>query len=270
MLSGSLPVRCQTGLVTTTEPLPAWPGPDDVRALARSAPWLFRRLHFTHHDERGGDVEAWLERPWQLRVRTADGEEHDVSGGPPYTVVLSRAYERTPRGLLEWARDTVGDALHGTRRGEPVPPVPPQAVTPERRPDGLVLTRPTADYDDPMWQSYRWVAMLDPVELSEGVDLRDVTAGERQGRRTWWATAVPQPGYDPRCGCCPLLLCAVTMAAEFSDGAEPAGVPRSGWERLPTTYRVGLDVATGVVVAVVPLDGEIERQGFSTDIHAAG
>lgn len=253
--------------MTTTASLPARPGTEDVRALARSAPWLFTRLHFTHHDEREDDVEAWLERPWQLRVRTADGEEHDVGGGPPYSVVLHTAYGRTPRGPLEWARATV----RGTPRDQPVTPVPPQAVTPERRPDGLVTSRPPADYDDPMWQNYRWVSMLDPVELSDGVMLRDVAAGDRRGRRTWWVTAEPLQDYDPRCSCCPLLLCRVTMEHEFGDtDSGPRGLPRSVWGQLPTSFRVGLDVATGVVVEVIPLDGEVERKGFSTDIHAAG
>src|SRR4051812_38439267 len=99
-------------------------------ALARSSPWLWRTLHFTHRSGHLGEVEAWLRRPGRLMVRTADGTEH-------------RVYE-APR------------------------PVAPEDVEPFRRPDGLVAERPDGaeiDYDDPMWQSYSWVAMLDPVEL---------------------------------------------------------------------------------------------------------
>jgi hypothetical protein len=73
--------------------LPAAPGEDDFRALARSSPWRFTTLHLTHHRSDPGPagrpspwpVEAWLTRPWHLRVRTADGHVEEVTG-LPYTM----------------------------------------------------------------------------------------------------------------------------------------------------------------------------------------
>ncbi|MCT1802932.1 hypothetical protein M3B51_09060 [Kocuria carniphila] len=51
------------------DPLPIAPGAEDFRALARSSPWRFTTLHFTHrHQWVGGSapageaVEAWLDR----------------------------------------------------------------------------------------------------------------------------------------------------------------------------------------------------------------
>ena len=49
-----------------TSPLPVAPGPDDFRALARSSPWRFGTLHFTHRADGEDPVEAWLTRPGHL------------------------------------------------------------------------------------------------------------------------------------------------------------------------------------------------------------
>src|SRR5699024_2296739 len=50
-------------------PLPIAPSAEDFRALARSSPWRFTTLHFTHRRQRAGGsapageaVEAWLDR----------------------------------------------------------------------------------------------------------------------------------------------------------------------------------------------------------------
>ncbi|WP_114907976.1 hypothetical protein [Ornithinimicrobium murale] len=290
----------------STSPLPAAPGPDDFRALARSSPWRFGTLHLTHRPSGGtaGEeepVEAWLRRPGHLEV-LAGGERH-VETGVPYT--RSALYLEEPRAGL---RRRLSERLRGRSarlrgrsarlrgrsarlRGWSAVPglaprevsvdpavVPPQSVEPVRRSDGLVLERPSGvDYDDPMWQNYRWVAMLDPVELSHGVDLGEVHARERLGRPTWTATCRPLPassedfgdGYDPRCSCCALLFGAVSQALEFPAGDPLAPVPEevAGY---PSAYWVSLDVETGIVVDVEPQDGERTRTSFSNVIHEVG
>lgn len=196
----------------STSPLPAAPGPDDFRALARSSPWRFGTLHFTHREERAhgeGPVEAWLTLPGHLEV-LARGERHDI------------------------------------------------------------------EYGDPMWGNYRWVAMLDPVELSRGVEVSEVHARERFGRLTWTATcrALPETaedagdGYDPRCSCCPLLFGAVSQALEAVGGGYAA--PDDEVAGYPSAYWVSLDVETGVVVDVEPQDGDRANTAFANEIHEVG
>lgn len=136
---------------------------------------------------------------------------------------------------------------------------------------------PSVEYDDPMWQNYRWVAMLDPVELSHGVEVREVHARERFGRLTWTATcrALPETregafdGYEPRCSCCPLLFGAVSQALEFATGDHmaPSQEEVAGY---PSAYWVSLDVQTGVVVDVEPQDGDQSRTAFTNEIHEVG
>ncbi|WP_131103777.1 hypothetical protein [Ornithinimicrobium sufpigmenti] len=106
------------------------PDADDLRALARSSPWRFRTLHWTHRRapfERPAEVttrvEAWLRRPWQLTTRHEGRVGRETE--PPYTSTVWASRPRTP----------------------------PTEVEPVRRPDGLVLERPSSfvvDYDDPM------------------------------------------------------------------------------------------------------------------------
>lgn len=221
------------------------PDADDLRTLARSAPWRFTTLHWTHRrasfdrpTELTVQVEAWLRRPWQLTTRMNGRVGAETE--PPYT-------------------SSVWDSR---------PPTPPTAVEPVRRADGLVLQRPSSvdvDYDDPMTLDYSWVAMLDPVELAVGVELTDVHEGARHGRATWWATAVPTPGYEARCGgCCDLLPTAVAWRAESRRQGRESGFPHL--PALATAYLVGLDVQTGVVVDVTPLDGTMGRR-FVNDLH---
>ncbi|USQ79291.1 hypothetical protein NF556_17015 [Ornithinimicrobium faecis] len=136
---------------------------------------------------------------------------------------------------------------------------------------------PSVEYDDPMWQNYRWVAMLDPVELSHGVEVREVHARERFGRLTLTATcrALPETregafdGYEPRCSCCPLLFGAVSQALEFATGDHraPSQEEVAGY---PSAYWVSLDVQTGVVVDVEPQDGDQSRTAFTNEIHEVG
>ncbi|MFE7224904.1 hypothetical protein ACFU7D_08985 [Nocardioides sp. NPDC057577] len=201
---------------------------DTFRALARSSPWRFSALHFTWRTRDDGDVECWLRRPGWLRVRDAAGDR----------VV----------------------------RGE-APVVDPEPVL---RADGLVESRPRActhDIDDPMWNNYLFVSMLDPEELSVDVALSDLRSEPRAGRETWWARAAPGEEYEPRCGCCPLLWSRVTDWFEYGDGA-PGWEPQAGTV-YPEAYDIALDVATGIVVQLSPVGGSRPDHGFETTIHEA-
>jgi hypothetical protein len=212
---------------------------DSFRALARSSPWRFSTLHFTRRDGDGdGSVEAWLRRPGWLRVVDASGREIVQQDGP--------AESRSVRLVV--ALPDGGPLV--------LPPAPPAPVTPEKaapelRPDGLVAVRPDAlevAYDDPMYVDYRWVAMLDPVELSSGTVVADLAEDELFGRPVWRARMTTVDGYDPRCSCCPLLWGEVSDTVEY-------GAPRPGAD-YPAAYDVMLDVETGIVVSLRPVGGE--------------
>lgn len=224
------------------------PGADDFRALARSSPWRFSAVHFSHRGKRAGAeddeiVEAWLDRSaHRVTVRSARGVE--VAEGVPYGV----------SGI---------DTAAPSRRGS----------EPSLRPDGLVAERPIdwhLYHGDPMWRDYRWTAMLDPAELSHGVQIDDVTTTMLRGRPTWSATCRPllgvgedwDGGYDPRCGCCPLLDSYASRLLEY--GPDDAKLHDGD---LPTTYLVQLDVQTAMVVQINAMDG---RGGtvLSNEIHA--
>ena len=240
------------------EPLPGLPTAADFRALAASSPWRFTTVHFTHRRQKdrgstaiGGPVEAWLDRrPGRVVVRSSDGVE--VAEGAPYGGAVSR----------------MGRNDNGTADADP--PLPGAGIL--LRPDGLVARRPEDwhyDHGDPMWRDYQWTAMLDPAELSEGVDVRDVTATMLRGRPTWSATCRPlrgddeeeKGGYTPRCGCCPLLDSPASRIHEY--GPEDPTLVGGG---LATVYRVHLDVQTGIVVDLTPLDGT-EGNSLTNEIH---
>lgn len=219
---------------------------EDFRALARSSPWRWRTLRFTLNRDPpvGGGPEslrAWVSRPNGLRVEDAGG------------------------GLLQasWEQQAAAGR-------------PATVPGPTFRPDGLVARRPAggwADdpfgYDDPMFENYRWVAMLHPFELADGVDrdqdgeivdgwspsrspivaIEEPREVDQYGRPAWEAVIATTPGYAARCSCCPLL-----------DGAEAARqLLREGWDRpllgLPTAWRIRLDRHTGVIVHLGELGG---------------
>lgn len=224
---------------------------DSFRALARSSPWRWRTLHFSHRDGMFGEAEAWVRRPGELLVRPAGRAEEYVSG-LPYTYSSVRV----------------------TNGGPPVelPPHPlPHEVVPTFRADGLVAERPNhlVDYDDPMWGNYSWVAMLDPVELSHHVKVTHVREDEVAGRPAWRAFLVAESGYLPRCGgnCCELLYSEAGLMSDFGD--DPSRVPEA-WRgrRYPEGYDVALDVATGVVVRCRPLGGDDDAPWLENDLHA--
>lgn len=230
-------------------PVAVAPDAADFRALAQSSPWRFATVHFTHQGQRGsgplgdGPVEAWLDRRvHRLTVRSSRGVES--AEGAPYG----------GRSGIEFA-------------------LPRLRIGPTVRSDGLVVDRPYdwyIYYGDPMWRDYQWTAMLDPAELSRGVLIDDVAATTLRGRDTWSATCRPsmgagedwEGGYEPRCGCCPLLDSVASRLVEYGpdDPVLLAG-------NLPTTYVVRLDVQTAIAVQIDAVDG---RGGtvLSNEIHA--
>lgn len=217
---------------------------DVFRALARSSPWRWRTLHFTYAKD-DMDVEAWVRRPGRLLVR--------APGLPDFRVDERQRGGRSASLML--VLDGSRRAFRPKRVPPPEPPVRwPHEVAPVRRPDGLVAERPsTVEYDDPMYQSYDWVAMLDPVELSHDTVVADLREENRLGRRTWWARLRPSEGYEPRCGCCPLLWSFVSDRDENAHGDDLASWrPRPGTV-YPEAYDVALDVETGVATEVTPV-----------------
>ncbi|WP_435743449.1 hypothetical protein [Nocardioides sp. SYSU DS0663] len=214
---------------------------ETFRALARSAPWRWRTLHLTH-ETADRAVEAWARRPHDLLVRTADGAVHHEHGWP---------YGQSP----------LGPAGLPPRRS-------PQDVEPVWRADGLVARRPDdwwIEYGDVIWENYRWSAMLDPVELSHHTTVADLRAGEREGRRTWWARVSAEEGYDPRCGCCPLLWSEVSDRDEYATSGRPWSPPAD--TTYPAAYDVALDVETAVVVSLAPVEGPDRSHTFEVTLH---
>jgi hypothetical protein len=199
---------------------------DSFRALARSSPWRWSSLHFTRRGH-GSPVEAWVRRPGLMRVRV-DGRDELVMDEP-------------------------------RERAEPV-----------LRPDGLVAERPEPHYlhgeDDPMWQDYTWVAMLDPAELGDGTRVADLAADDRGGRDVWRARVWAAHGYEPRCGCCPLLWSEIAELAEAADGG-PTWRERHPDVVYPDGFEVALDVQTSVLVELHPVGGDRPDHVIEVDIH---
>ncbi|MFT4296362.1 MAG: hypothetical protein QM582_13210 [Micropruina sp.] len=236
------------------------PAEQQWRALARSSPWLWRTAHFDLV-RTGADpvrLEAWLDRRNALRVEGGDGAP------------MVQELQRSRSSWFGW--DEQGNADSGTSE------VPfPWEATVTFDADGLVAVRPPGHEvaEELMWRDYRWVAMLDPVELADGSDERlgpatlvsELSAGERHGRLTWWAVVREGPGYDPRCTCCPLLDGQLADRIYDAEGGPRAPrLPRP--TDLPTRWLVGLDRATGIVVSLQPLDGQSSVGGFEVVLHA--
>jgi hypothetical protein len=235
------------------------PSAEDFRALARSSPWRWSTLRFTASWSGpwvpSGEVRAWLRRPDRLRVETPGGE------------------------LVQVVRDDSAPAraVLSVDGGVPDPRLAPGTPPPRFRPDGLVAQRPPIwefSADDPMFQTYSWVAMLDPVELADGDPDRDgagVVVGEvsearHGGRPAWQAIVSTTPAYEPRCSCCPLLPSADAAAL---DAIESGGSrPRPDGYAHGTRFLVRLDVGTGVCVLTEQLDGTDLGRGHEVRIEA--
>ncbi len=231
------------------------PSTDDFRALARSSPWRWSTLRFTARwsGPVSAPVRAWLRRPDRLRVETLDG------------------------GFVQVVRQDSGSATSVLTVGGGEPLLDPAAPSPQLRPDGLVAERPPVwefSADDPMFQSYSWVAMLDPVELAdgnperegEGVVVREVSHIDHGGRPAWQAILATTPAYEPRCSCCPLLPSADAAALDAIEAG--GGRPGPDGYAHGTEFLVRLDVGTGVCVLTEQLDGTHLGQGHDVRIEA--
>jgi hypothetical protein len=235
---------------------------DSFSALARSSPWRWRTLRFTYAWRGallvlGEPVRAWVRRPDALRVETLDGE------------LISAGHEQRSSAVL----------LTSAGRGQPVEnpaPLEPRAPAPEFGVDGLVIRRPSVgvDYDDPMFQSYHWVAALDPVELADGnqpgrrpVVVEQPHTVDHYGRPAWEAVLRPTDDYYPRCSCCPLLHSAHSDRLEWdeTDGSAPVREPGFTYA---DAFRVRLDTATGVCVRTEQLGGSQAGTGHEVVIEA--
>ncbi len=213
---------------------------ETFRALARSSPWRWRSLELTR--TLAGDsiladrsVRAWIDRPGRMRVVDHEGIEHlvDETAAVPADMAV---------------------------------PLAPDAPAPVRRPDGLVAERPSSvyvAYDDPMYENYLWVAMLDPVELSGGVDVLAVREAVRDGRPTLEATVRPNAGYDPRCTCCALLFGEVAAGLLRAEGG-----PEPKERAYADEFAVALDVETGICVRLREVGGDDDGAGFDVRIAA--
>jgi hypothetical protein len=237
------------------------------RALARSSPWRWRSLRFTASwtGPRGTwpmSVRAWVRRPHGLRVETQDGEL--ISAG--------RSGDRSASRTI----------LTRDGRGGPVwQPVPAADAAPVLDADGLVATRPAGwlvAYDDPMFRDYRWVAMLDPVELADGerreladpapepATVEQLHEVDHAGRPAWEALLRPTQAYDPRCSCCPLLYSWPSARRDLDSGStrqiddDPAA--------YASAHRVRLDVGTGVCVLTREVGGPTHGRGHDLVIEA--
>lgn len=172
---------------------------DRFRRLARSSPWLWTSIEFRWQAGRDETRHAWVRRPGDLRVEDRDGNLLEASSAA--------------RPFAGAMYSSNGDTW------EPMPGRWPHETRPTLADDGLVESVPRhidVDYDQPFYENYQWVAMLNPIELADRVhdrddpdavpvDLRDVTRVEHHGRPALQATAQPTPSYDPRCDCCSLL-----------------------------------------------------------------
>jgi hypothetical protein len=228
------------------------PTAETFTALARSSPWRWSTLRFTARglpDAGFPPVRAWLRRPDRLRVETLDGELRQIvrDAGPAVAVP-------TPAGGFQ----------RGASRDAPL-----------LRADGLVERRPGDRwaYDAPMYQNYRWVALLDPLELADGIDratdatvpalvVDGVREVEHGGRPAWEAVVRTTPAYEPRCGCCSLLRSLDVDIQEYGPRSEHV------LDEYPEAHRVRLDVATGVCVSAEGIGDLTPGRGHDVRIEA--
>ena len=200
--------------------------------LARSAPYRWRSLAFEG---------TWGPHVAAVRVRAQQPDRVRV--------------ERLDGALLHEGRQgSLGSSAVLTSGRRAAPYTPPPAAAPVLDEDGLVLT-PRRPWDDgpelPMWQDYRFVAVLDPYELSGGVEVLELAAVEHGGRPAWQALLRPTAEYSPRCACCPLMR---TRDTDLAEGLEPL----AGYA---DAHLVRLDVGTGVCVRVREVGGPADGSG---------
>lgn len=292
-------------------PLPSAPGPEDWRALARSAPWRWTTLDatITTHPSPADRAPAGLPSTVRLRgqrgaetahVETLDGNV--LQEGPRHAPADRWANRHNGRSVLF----LVGASLTGDEerdlRAEHDRKELAELDHPPRRADGLIAERPGVfgPPDPPSWHNYSYVALLDPAELADGrydadrdeghqpgddatpqdgdvvpgVRVWNVRAHEVGGRPVWTARVLPTRHYQPRCGCCALIMTAAVAREEW--GAERAadlgwGAPEHPADPHPDPAyaEVSLDVASGVVARLRIVGGREDGSGYDVDIVRA-
>ncbi|NDL58474.1 hypothetical protein [Phytoactinopolyspora mesophila] len=266
---------------------------ETFRALARSSPWLWTSVRFSRTTIRQGErsrVQAWIRRPGMMRAEPDDAPAVVINGADESSGGRGTSMTMPARpGFLGkiLGRGRASELNQPTFR-TPQDPLAPQPVW---RADGLVAQRPgdlTVVYDDPMYQDYQWVAMLDPVELADGtepddaqsltggssvdpstlashpaaVDVIELSETEHHGRPAIEALVLPTRAYSPRCSCCPLLFSAVSAAHMREEGAPlPPPLPV-----FAEAYRVKLDRHTGICVSLRDIGGDRDGEGFEVVI----
>lgn len=255
------------------------PTHDSFRALARSSPWLWRSLTFRFRIVQCPDelsdvapvtLRAYVRRPAGLRVESLNGDAE---------YALDSSEEKPPGvfALVAVSGDTPED-FPVPVPSEPIWWTDPNATQPTCDPvSGLLPTHPDLGFmeevDDVMYGNYRWVAMLNPVELADGApegDLRSdryppVTIDELarevwDDRVVWKATLRPTQYYDPRCSCCPLLWSRESDALEDSVEPDPSV--------YPTAHEIALDVETGVCTFSREIGGSHPGRGHQMHIES--
>ncbi|WP_458682471.1 hypothetical protein [Prescottella equi] len=191
---------------------------------------MWQSIEFRWHMGPQQVRHAWIRRPGNLRVEDEHGNLlHTSTAERPFPGAMSSS------GGSGWT---------------PRPGRWPAEVRPVLADDGLVESVPDpreVDYDQPFYGDYRWVAMLNPLELADTVhnrndpdavpvELHEVTRVEHHGRPALQATAQTTPSYDPRCGCCPLL------AGKFDHETDL-------WAPGPPSL-VRIDEQTGICVSI--------------------
>lgn len=237
------------------------PTPTRFRALARSSPWRWRTVRFTvswRGDSGREPVRAWVRRPGRQRVETLDGRLLVAeTTDPPVTMVQLSTDGTSGPVAVPWASE----------------------VAPVLDADGLVAERPDRwqrPYSDPMFENYRWIAMLDPLELAVGspdetgdpVVVDEVRAVSHAGRPAWEAVLRPRPAYDPTCSCCALLLSAESERWEADDSGIGPARRQDPTLEYADAHRVRLDLGTGICVLTEEIGGTRAGSGHTLHLDA--
>lgn len=226
------------------------PTPEEFRALARTSPRAWSTIRLLMRTGPGAPIRAWIVRPDQLRVESHLGE--------PLHVDATRAEAGSSRSRARRWLAPFGSGSY-------------DAPPPDERPEGA-WWRP--DDTVPMYRDYRWVALLEPLELADSwlppdelpddgppVRVHSVERHRHHGRSVLAATVSTAPSYHPRCSCCPLLPSADAVRAMADDGL------RVDTSAPATRFLVLLDEGTGICVSVTELDGPDVGRGFDVAIE---
>lgn len=227
------------------------------RRLARSSIERWQAVQFRVYWKGGlyedvPAVRAWVERPGRLRVEHLhSGQVLQVdAGGIPSSPAHHQ--KRPPSvGRLGTSPTELGPGL---------------AITDEY---GRKIRSSDATFQQPFFRDYRWLAMLDPIELADSTlqkaDSAPVRFGQMRlvahhGRPALEAEVTPTPAYTPLCACCALLFSRESDAALRSQGREVTG----SWDpkfAYPESHLVRLDMQTGICVLSVEVGGSRPGRG---------